>query len=768
MNHSTPTSRSDSGSGQDHENHHPPNQQNGHHHHPPYYQRVDDPIKGRHLVATQTLTKGQLIFVDRPLLAFQSIQNLHYNRYICYNCKAFVNTPANMLSWRCRSTTTTANVITDESETQPHTTSDQTSNAVTTVTEREPYGCVPCRHSCGYVYCSTSCEIECWSKHHQYLCTGDLESDTHPIVQYKQYAIETNEVLLLIAEWWISQHSRLICSSSSGTSGNIDNDEPPNRNDTYTDFIMNPWWDVVTSDMIQDANEPSAGYINGEVITIHDQLKVVCTTAAELLNSALGYPTTKVDGIVDDNNNNHQHLQPHHAIPKITALDIACRIGAMEQNAMGIRQRSPLCAPSLLTDTQFRHKYHEELVQCLQETGLIGNNNDNGCNDDDNNDDNNKAMDSDPKNYSYDDVALRLSKLYMNEDFSVNDTNPDGGNENNSANTANIESIMYNTDGDDLDILFPPLDGTAMYSIACKMNHSCHPNVILLYRRRSNIGPAYPLTASVVALRNIEPHEELTISYINANASYQQRQKDLQNYGFICHCDKCEQEKDVMVDDDDEDDDSDDDSDEQDGDMDDNDDSNPTFDRGEKKLQEKMERLDSIANHSLFGRVPAYCYDPICHFIVQVTNLIIGTNNHRDLLLMSHHTPTTDPTNAAPDMTIIHLLENCVTAVKNHDYSLCKIVGCDLEATLLQQIGIVGNIHMEQIMETKAWPTIAHREAYFCSALVACIGYCHDYDFIAAKHCIDKALHLGLPQPCVNNFVQYIETFARPMQSSAS
>ena len=721
----------------------------------PSYRRIDDPIKGRHLIATQAITKGQLLFVERPLLAFQSIQNLHYNRYVCYNCKAFVNTPANALLWRCRSTTTDSDI---DIESQPPDTSKAASEVVAVQQQQsDQYCCIPCRHSCGYVYCSNQCETECWHRHHQLLCTGDKESNSHPIVQYKQYAIETNEILLLIAEWWISQHTIEI--RSSGGSGSSTNHQ--GQQYRYTDFIMNPWWDVVTSDMIHDTNEPSAGYINGEVITVHDQLKEVCTTAAELLNQALGYTTTEHHSDAAESN----HV--HHAVPKITALDIARRIGAMEQNAMGIRQRSPLCSPAVLTDTQFRHEYHEEFVSCLQEAGLVDSNNNN---------DDNIAMDSDgrKKLLSHNDIALRLSKLYINEDFSVNDTNPDSDS-NPSTSSANhsmlaadsMESVMYNTDGDDLDLLFPPLDGTAMYSIACKMNHSCHPNVILLYRRRSQIGAAYPLVALVVALRNIVPNEELTISYINANAPYHERQKDLQNYGFTCRCDKCEQEKDLMVDDNDNDDDNDDDDDIEIDDTDDNDKANSNLSNdGETRLQERLERLDSIANHSLFGRVPSHCYDPVSKYIVETANLLLGTSNHRDLLL-EHHS-TTEHNSDGAGTVVINLLESCVTAIQNHDYSLCKIVGSDLESTLLQQNRVIANDASKQIVETRAWSTIAHREAFFCGALVACIGYCHDYDFITAKRCIDNALQLGLPRRCIEDFVQYIEAFARQMQASVS
>ena len=41
------------------------------------------------------------------------------------------------------------------------------------------------------------------------------------------------------------------------------------------------------------------------------------------------------------------------------------------------------------------------------------------------------------------------------------------------------------------------------------------------------------------ALRPIKPEEELTISYVNAEATEPQRAVALRNYLFRCECDKC-------------------------------------------------------------------------------------------------------------------------------------------------------------------------------------------------------------------------------------
>lgn len=86
--------------------------------------------------------------------------------------------------------------------------------------------------------------------------------------------------------------------------------------------------------------------------------------------------------------------------------------------------------------------------------------------------------------------------------------------------------------------LFPPLDGTALYALICKMNHSCEPNCRVQYVG----GHQQPLRAQLIALRPIGPGEELRQSYIDQNLSYSDRQRALSDYGFTCACDKCKRE----------------------------------------------------------------------------------------------------------------------------------------------------------------------------------------------------------------------------------
>ena len=61
------------------------------------------------------------------------------------------------------------------------------------------------------------------------------------------------------------------------------------------------------------------------------------------------------------------------------------------------------------------------------------------------------------------------------------------------------------------DHLFPPVDGTAFYSLICKINHSCDPNVLVKYNSPEYAG----VQGQLVALKDISPGEELVQSYID-------------------------------------------------------------------------------------------------------------------------------------------------------------------------------------------------------------------------------------------------------------
>lgn len=76
--------------------------------------------------------------------------------------------------------------------------------------------------------------------------------------------------------------------------------------------------------------------------------------------------------------------------------------------------------------------------------------------------------------------------------------------------------------------------GTAFFPLQSCMNHSCCPNAKAFKREEDRDGQAV-----IIALRRISKNEEVTISYIDEELPYEERQALFADYGFTCKCPKC-------------------------------------------------------------------------------------------------------------------------------------------------------------------------------------------------------------------------------------
>lgn len=80
--------------------------------------------------------------------------------------------------------------------------------------------------------------------------------------------------------------------------------------------------------------------------------------------------------------------------------------------------------------------------------------------------------------------------------------------------------------------------GNAFYSLQSCINHSCVPNAHAFKREHDDDGAAV-----ILALRHIDAGEEITICYVDTNASLEERTRALNDYGFSCDCERCEAER---------------------------------------------------------------------------------------------------------------------------------------------------------------------------------------------------------------------------------
>nr|XP_016436451.1 PREDICTED: histone-lysine N-methyltransferase ATXR2-like [Nicotiana tabacum] len=88
--------------------------------------------------------------------------------------------------------------------------------------------------------------------------------------------------------------------------------------------------------------------------------------------------------------------------------------------------------------------------------------------------------------------------------------------------------------GDDYSIC---CQGTAFFPLQSCMNHSCRPNAKAFKREEDRDGQA-----TIIALQPIAKGEEITISYIDEDLPFEERQALLADYGFRCRCSKCLEE----------------------------------------------------------------------------------------------------------------------------------------------------------------------------------------------------------------------------------
>ena len=77
------------------------------------------------------------------------------------------------------------------------------------------------------------------------------------------------------------------------------------------------------------------------------------------------------------------------------------------------------------------------------------------------------------------------------------------------------------------------LEGTALYSAACRANHACAPSCDVVYEDGG------PLRVALVAARDIREGEELTISYVDSDQDAVDRRAATADYGFLCECPRC-------------------------------------------------------------------------------------------------------------------------------------------------------------------------------------------------------------------------------------
>jgi hypothetical protein len=264
--------------------------------------------------------------------------------------------------------------------------------------------------------------------------------------------------------------------------------------DPFSSFVQEPWDTVAQSPAGADPAE------------LRGALRSLCDDTARLLREAFG----AVPG------------EPREAMAAFVSADRVSRIvGMFEQNQLGIRCRSPL------------RPWVESALRAAEAGGFeeLG------------------------RLAPYLRDLARQESSQEEEEAWESEGEEEGGSTaeavNRSALLEEMSGLVKTSGGEaEVDPLFQPLDGTALFTTTCVMNHACSPNVVVCWADAAvpaawhhpsvePASPSAPLTLEVFALRDIAAGEELCFAYISKDLPRAERKRALAEYGFACKCKLC-------------------------------------------------------------------------------------------------------------------------------------------------------------------------------------------------------------------------------------
>eukprot|EP00946_MAST-07B_sp_MAST-7B-sp1_P001849 g1849.t1 len=465
--------------------------------------------RGKIVVSSQPIKAGEVVFREKPLAAMQTVENKALVP-CCAHCHRFIgdlNLHADILAG-VRSRLSSSN-LPAEDRCLP----------IPKIVEVSSYvGCdlVSCPSGCGEVYCSPACRDSDASAGHSFLCTGPHNQD-HPLVSFKIHAVQTNDIFLFAGKV-IADVLLRFCRSS----GDIDQAWLP-----YSRFVQEPWWEVVNSP--EDALSPD---------NFANRLRTVASESYNLLSKHL-------QAWFLDNRNASHFLKlvntdtAFESFMSFFTLDRWGRIiGMFEQNQIGVRVPSPLGSLlkklPVLSSREAEHVTRELLGIVQYASASDDEHSDNHCTFSANEEDETDLVDT----LILDDdlTGDALVSEPTEDEVSTHIGAVDAG----SASLLEMEEMCRNAD-----MYFPPLDGMAMFTLACCMNHSCDPNVRVTWCNE----PGAPIEIELVSLRPIAKGEELCFSYISTEInSVEERRLALIDYGFECECTRCMREEVIKCD----------------------------------------------------------------------------------------------------------------------------------------------------------------------------------------------------------------------------
>jgi hypothetical protein len=352
---------------------------------------------------------------------------------------------------------------------------------------------VECSQKCGQQYCSETCRDDHFlRKGHRLLCVGlisDAEAKSHPLMKFKMHALQTNEIFLLVAD----VVCKILISFLATNSKEL-------ALAPFRDFKQELWWECcAVPDDVVDGKKFLAS------------LQTLCQKSSKLLSAAISHPA-ELNFLFTRDFFGHV-------------------IGMFEQNNVGVRLASPLYSYVLkclrkengVNGERFLRRNRvliREIVRAFEEQG----DHESECNSEgeegDEGEEPGQAQEVKEEATEHEDEQTMDRRIVESLQPPIVEQRRD-----------EFVPTLVNE-------VFTPLDGTALFTWICMMNHSCEPNCWVQYRG----GQRSPLLCEVVALRDIAAGEELFQSYIDKHLAVDARQAALCDYGFVCRCVRCVRE----------------------------------------------------------------------------------------------------------------------------------------------------------------------------------------------------------------------------------
>jgi hypothetical protein len=485
---------------------------------------------GRITVSTANFSKGSVVFQEHPLIAIQSVFNKS-QALVCCACHRFIGNLGLQADLLTRQTTrlqivtqptsagvgaTSVSIGTSVSSSEQSTSFSSTffnPDVLAECTSYQPCNHVLCPEGCGEVYCSEACVAEHGRRGHAMLCTGPHSAD-HPIVEFKTHAVITNEIFLFAASVAVDVVERWKKTK------NINEAWKP-----YVNFVQEPWWDAVHAP--DDAESPEA---------FAQTLKTVAGESLQLFHRSLEIQF-QLQNIIEG----------FDELIKFFDLDRWGKIvGMFEQNQLGIRVPSPL-GRAVQNMSEKGKNMDRESIECILDLAdRIDAAEDIEEEEEEEEEEKEEKEEKEEEGVDEDEERAAVSIVVAKGgEVCMECVMPD---ENVGSSMEDQESSIFEEENayarlqlvaGMADEYFPPLDGTALFTVGCSMNHSCTPNVSPVWVPAGDAS----IQLHFVALKEIKEGDELNFSYIDANiVNVKERRNMLRDYGFICQCVRCQAE----------------------------------------------------------------------------------------------------------------------------------------------------------------------------------------------------------------------------------